>query len=376
MNEPYCESNPKREFVIDYQKWRGFIYKTNYLCMAVVLFTEIVMFFIFRKQNLFLQPIPVYLFRFLILPTMINLGLIMIGRILRRVLYKRERLQNAIPVCQLMLLCFIVCCVHHVFSVTFCTFSFPIFLSAIFCDKRLTRVITGFSFVLLTAAQFVGPSFNDVYSIYLIPEYFVATIALLASALVCSILSRFQEEKNGVIEAVYQSRLEAIGRLNLDQKTGLYGVTAFRNQLAQLLEQNPEKQNVAIAMLDIDDFKQVNDCFGHTKGDEVILRLAELMKKLCGERFFPVRFGGEEFVILFSGGEWAEYRAITKRLLVEFASAEYDFTDKTISVSAGISQWMPNLSGDELFNQADKALYESKASGKNQLTVYIKDFES
>lgn len=373
MNSSEIDAEKETEFFIDYEKWRRLINKVNCLCMLVVLITEIIMFFIFKSEDLFLQPIPVYLFRFLILPTLISLMLLLGGQLLARRFAGNELWLNAIPVLQLTLLCFMVSCVHHVFAVTFCTFSFPIFLSAIFSDRRLTHAVTGLSFVLLTMAQFIGPGFNDVYSQYLVPQYFVALIALLASFLICTILMRFQDEKNGVIKAVYQSRLEAIHQLNLDQKTGLYGVTAFYNRLERLLYEQPSQHAPAVAMFDIDDFKRVNDTFGHAKGDEVILRMSQLMKEVCGDRFFPVRFGGEEFIILFFDGELQEYRKAANDLLLEFAAAEYDFTHTTITISAGISQWTEGCTGEELFMQADKALYVSKASGKNRITVYDED---
>lgn len=362
----------EKEFTnsIDYMKWRKLIYKTNFACMLVVFITEIIMYFIFLKEGLFLHTIPVYLFRFLLLPTFISLSLILLDVIARHKYKTRDVMLNILPVLQLTLLCFMVSCVHHVFAVTFCTFSFPIFLSSIFNDRRLTRGITIISVILLTVAQFIGPDFNLVYSAYLIPEYFVAVIALLASFLVCTILVKFQDEKNRVIEHVYQSRMEAISQLNLDQKTGLYGVTAYHSYLDQLLNNHPSQHAIAIAMLDIDDFKRVNDTFGHAKGDEVIQCVANLMKNLCDDRFFPVRFGGEEFIILFYDGDWQEYKDLTKRLLVEFSLHTYDFSDTPITISAGLAQWFPNCSGECLFTHADKALYASKATGKNRITTY------
>lgn len=360
------------QYFINYQKWRQLIYKTNLVCMLAVLTTEIAMYFIFLEEQLFLQPIPVYLFRFLILPTMINGSMLLIDVFARRIYKSNENVLNMLPVLQLTLMCFMVSCVHHVFAVTFCTFSFPIFLSSIFNSKRLTRSITLLGMVLLTIAQLIGPGFNDVYSDYLLPEYFVAVIALLASFLVCTILVRFQDEKNKVIEQVYQSQMDAIAQLNLDQKTGLYGVTAFHNYLDQLLQDSCPDRSLGIAMLDIDDFKKVNDTFGHAKGDDVIQALANLMKELCGDRFFPVRFGGEEFIILFYDGDWQEYRDITKRLLIEFSLMDYDFTDSPITISAGIAKWEPGCTSEEFFMRADKALYASKASGKNRITTYDK----
>lgn len=77
-------------------------------------------------------------------------------------------------------------------------------------------------------------------------------------------------------------------------------------------------------------------------------------------------------VYLFFDGNLQEYRGLTKRLLVEFAATEYDFTDTSITISGGIAQWEQGCLGEELFMRADKALYVSKASGKNRLTTYDK----
>lgn len=160
-------------------------------------------------------------------------------------------------------------------------------------------------------------------------------------------------------------------RLSLDQKTGLYGVTAYGNRLEQFMRADPVAQNLAMCMLDLDNFKQVNDTYGHAHGDEVILSLARLIKQFCGSRFFPVRFGGEEFIILFYGGERAEYQSIVECLLEKFAALRYEFTNQTITCSAGLAFLEKGVDAKMLFDQADQALYQSKAEGKNRLTVFL-----
>ena len=131
---------------------------------------------------------------------------------------------------------------------------------------------------------------------------------------------------------------------------------------------NPGKRslNLALIMLDIDNFKQVNDTYGHLKGDQVLIELAGLLKVSIREDDFPIRYGGEEFCILAHNFSLTQtiYFANKLRLCVE----EHDFgTNEKITISIGVTMHSSGDSLSDFVRRADTALYEAKKTGKNRV---------
>ena len=163
--------------------------------------------------------------------------------------------------------------------------------------------------------------------------------------------------------------MEALEQLKYDQKTGLCGHTSFQSSLRKVVEEGRSERRPALAVLDIDDFKAVNDTYGHAQGDVVLVRLAEIMKEACGKKYIPARFGGEEFTILFCNGNMLNYLEVVEKIRSTFEQASYDFTDQKITLSAGLSEWKEDWDPADFFDAADDALYASKRQGKNRITV-------
>ena len=171
----------------------------------------------------------------------------------------------------------------------------------------------------------------------------------------------FQEEKSRLIERYYLDKLKMRDQLNKDQKTGLYGHTIFMNTLDAVV--NSAGDQIALEVLDIDDFKKVSD----TCGDLVITTLADIMKRHSNPDRLMARFGGEEFVILFTGLEAGCAISFLEDFRKEFKDQKYEFTDGPITVSIGLAFWKHGLTSEDLFNKADEAMYRAKSKGKNQI---------
>ncbi len=124
-----------------------------------------------------------------------------------------------------------------------------------------------------------------------------------------------------------------------------------------------------ILMMDIDDFKSINDSFGHDIGDYVLKGVAQILKnnvRICDYAF---RFGGDEFVVAFSGCPKEVILDRCEKVRSEI-NDKMIIQNKNITVSVGVALNENNLSVDELMKNADIALYESKRNGKNQVTRY------
>ena len=124
-------------------------------------------------------------------------------------------------------------------------------------------------------------------------------------------------------------------------------------------------------MIDIDDFKTINDTYGHDTGDRVIVRLSEILMSNTNYRDIVSRFGGEEFCVVLKNINRFSAVDILDRLRAELESSVVYSGKKepiTFTVSIGISLYLEE-GLEETINQADMMLYKAKNSGKNQVVI-------
>lgn len=126
---------------------------------------------------------------------------------------------------------------------------------------------------------------------------------------------------------------------------------------------------LGFVMLDLDDFKKLNDSLGHVAGDRALIHIASLMQAIVRPTDFIARLGGEEFALLLPATEVAEAAAAAERLQREVAKRGFQFDGRPwpLAFSAGAVQWRPGESLEEMIHRADRALYEAKRAGKNRV---------
>lgn len=128
---------------------------------------------------------------------------------------------------------------------------------------------------------------------------------------------------------------------------------------------------LAVMICDIDYFKQLNDCYGHPAGDEVLKNVARLLHTTFRKTDIICRFGGEEFVVVMPAATLADCHERTERLRLSMASQEFIYGEASIgsvTLSAGVSALSTqNDDPDSLLHRADTALYQAKASGRNRV---------
>lgn len=155
-----------------------------------------------------------------------------------------------------------------------------------------------------------------------------------------------------------------------DKLTGLYN----RHYLLARMEAIPvsERSGYWLAILDIDDFKKVNDVYGHNCGDYVLRRVADEAKSVCSD-CKVCRWGGEEFVILGMRSEVSE--DVLEKLRGNIAKIVFEYEEKRLSVTVtiGVSGFSPEYTTDTWVSAADKNLYIGKQSGKNRVVSEVID---
>jgi len=359
-----------------YEKWRKMLQNTNLYFVLFVFVLEITMYFVLKSADLIDQPLPVYLTFFLILPTLINSLILLVGN---RIFYHMTpdfKFINYIPIVQMTLICMIVSSTHYVFHITLAIFCFPIFATVIFGDKKLTKHISILCFIFmgitLLYRKFTPFRFNA--DDYFIVEAVIAYTILIATNIICYVVIELQIEKSNVIRKSYNCLVELQEQLTRDQKTGLYGHTIFRNTLDKRVELSEKTfRPLILAIIDIDDFKKINDTYGHSKGDEVIFALVELLKQMNHAKWFLSRFGGEEFSVIFTDCDVDTAYSFLEDIRNAFEKQRYNFTDDTLTISIGMARWQSGWTAEELFNHADAAMYISKAKGKNKIEICEND---
>lgn len=155
----------------------------------------------------------------------------------------------------------------------------------------------------------------------------------------------------------------------IDPLTGIPNRLAYNERLEQEFSRwRRYGSPLTVAVWDVDKFKSVNDTYGHQAGDKVLTVIAKLLHKQIRETDFVARFGGEEFVLLLPETTLEASTVATEHLRKTVEATEFHFRGKRvpITISCGVSEFKPGDTPEQVFERADKALYEAKNSGRNR----------
>lgn len=188
-------------------------------------------------------------------------------------------------------------------------------------------------------------------------------------------LSSEVNKANATITKLTQE-VEALEKSStLDSLTKIYNRGALDKYLQQVCIAENFTDEMHLLILDIDDFKKVNDVYGHLAGDKVLIFLANLLRKTLRDGDKVFRYGGEEFIITLNRVKEKSCLEITQRILKLVRSSRLIYKGKSLSitVSIGATKYIKGDRPDTLIDRADKALYKSKNSGKNQMNVELEN---
>lgn len=183
--------------------------------------------------------------------------------------------------------------------------------------------------------------------------------------LVAGIVFDITKRKVSEIELENQNKV-------LTEQATLDGLTKINNHRslfeklkAEISDADNRSKTLSVAILDIDDFKKINDTRGHVYGDKVIVDVANIINRNIRDTDFAGRYGGEEFLVIFPNTDITKAKKIAER--IRKAVEEHEFIEGIRStISGGVKQYMDeNLM--ELIHSADINLYKAKKNGKNQV---------
>ncbi|MDR1117563.1 MAG: GGDEF domain-containing protein [Oscillospiraceae bacterium] len=286
--------------------------------------------------------------------------------------WDKQRVRGTVCVLAAVLICMalhILCGSPRVISMTYCI---PLAVSLIYLDLRVLRLsyfASSLGYIICAAAQAMEPH----------PAIDAADVISAAAALgvlfVIFFLSRLALKRGQELaEEVNRSHLRA----KRDELTGLGNHTSFYERLDMRIKRHNETgEEIYLLILDIDNFKSINDRYGSSVGDEVIMTLVNSIGRAAEEReeLETFRYGGEEFAVLMrSGGE--EALDFAERVRRSFCRDTQDLSwNISVSVSIGICRYDPIRFGArrEYFAAVDEALYKAKKSGKDKTVLWTEN---
>jgi len=167
--------------------------------------------------------------------------------------------------------------------------------------------------------------------------------------------------------------IESIKELSYkDHLTGLYLRRYMNEVLSSLLYNfNRYKKIFSIIMLDLDDFKQINDTYGHLAGDEVLKVIGSVLKRITRRSDIPVRYGGDEFIVILPETDIEKAKIVAEKIRNKIASITFKkgSVEFKCYVSVGVTEVKEGDTIESILERVDEALYKTKKTKKGEITV-------
>ena len=162
-----------------------------------------------------------------------------------------------------------------------------------------------------------------------------------------------------------------------DGLTRLYNSRSFYTQLEQEVDRIKRYRHpLTLLVLDIDHFKDYNDKFGHLEGDKVLVRFSQIIRSCLRTNDSAYRYGGEEFTVILPETAGEEARTVAQRIRAALEAEPFTPKDgevETVTISIGVTEYHPKEELSTFIQRADEAMYHSKRSGRNKVSMLYAD---
>lgn len=358
---------------LSFAQWREKIIKIYYMIICLVFIVEVVVLFALRPHGLLDEGFTStqYLIKYVAIPTALNVAIVITCHRINLMSIK-DNIKNYTVALAASLLAAVIAFVHFDIGAILTIFVMPVFLTVLFGRRKMMRVITIFNGALLVISSINSLMHNNFVFFYL--DVVLAFTLLIATYLISSVMIDYNKANYDYIYASYKTQITLTEQARNDSLTGLYNQKTFHVLLKATMEKSRKaRAPMSLAIIDIDDFKEINDTFGHLTGNQVLLHFTTLMKQQCEEGdAYISRYGGDEFAVIFprASKELAYLRLESLRQRCRQVPSVKTGTSQ-ISFSAGISHFIDgDMNETLLFHQADSALYQAKENGKGQTVVF------
>ena len=370
---PYLEQ-VREEYEKITRKWLFLHFRvlTGLVCASILL--EFIMCFILNSIQFISTELEAYVAKYLLAPAAINVIFLLIALLL----FRSRRLsslqkQYAVSLCTLAV-CFVLFTIHSLFPSLAMLFAAAVFLTTIYGNYVLTSVIASCSIFLFCFSELF--LFWDGGKVHVLSEksstvnFVLSLLLLLGFYFICLTILFFQRQKNQVLVQKELERQRLKAELLRDNLTGLYNRNALRESFNEMLRSD---RSYVFAMVDLDHFKQLNDTYGHPRGDICLREFSDIARQEADPH--PVfRYGGDEFCILFHLEDPEEAAAICRRIRQRLSQSA-TLAPLSLQASFGLAVYHPGMTPQQLLNHADRALYRSK-SRNGPIVIFAEEAET
>jgi diguanylate cyclase (GGDEF)-like protein len=264
---------------------------------------------------------------------------------------------------------------HNYYQIVFLLPCAALFIAALLTDKKLlcTIFISVMVVAVFSLLQWVITKQGDSFQLKIGTAVAVVAVHCASYYFSNAILVSVQEQIDFIYDG-YLKQQQLLDELQLEPLTRLYNRTALAEAISSCIKTYTETDGLLmIALIDLDNFKSINDKYGHASGDIVLIAFAELIVKVLGGNRNVFRYGGDEFVILFKNQNLKTIESSAERICFSFTEMKFDFMDRRtrLSASMGIAAYHSGMTSKEWFESADSAAYAAKSAGKNQFVVVL-----
>lgn len=354
-----------------YQKWRK---KLNNAALVIACFTlllEVIVSYLMLNYlpEMIKLPTDKYVIFYIILPSTSYFLLVLLGRYIMNIKILSDLAKNYYSILIITCQIFIIACIHNAFIFTSILYIVPIILTVIYTNKMMTNVVTIISIGLMMISSMIAISETQTNDIFSTIEVFIGLILIIGCSLITNLLTDIERDKNNIIKysALKQLQLEEL--IKCDPLTGLYNISSFYNSLDSAIKKN--EMPLSLAVVDIDNFKAVNDAWGHDKANDVLIYIASQLQYCCSTLGNVYRYGGEEFTIVFPRTSPTHAKKMIETAQKNIFNHTFDNTPElNITFSCGIAAYpSADYNAHDFFQLADKIMYQAKFSGKNKVLI-------
>lgn len=251
-----------------------------------------------------------------------------------------------------------ILCFHLIKGEIYSLYWFPLIpLLASMLFEFKTFMFFTYTPIFLVSLIFSFQLFDDSYVLFTLETYrlgFSAFAAYLVFSTVAAlyrfILDKYREELSTLLDIDY-----------------LTGVLTRRTLFSRLKSIDCSKAPYSVIMADIDNFKQINDVFGHQAGDRVLKEVGEILKENLRRNDFVGRYGGEEFLIVLPNTDKKNAKFVAEKLRRIIESRYFSFPGRRLTVSFGVADCREGGKAERVIELADERLYRAKKEGKNRV---------
>ncbi|MBP5159382.1 MAG: diguanylate cyclase [Lachnospiraceae bacterium] len=351
----------RKEFAQITESYEVLMLKASIAFAAVQFSLEIVFYFIMVNTGDVLVSVFEYFLLYVVSPLLINtagIGAAVLCRLSKR---KKGIYITKAPLFAMEVVCFSNALFHMEFPALSLAFVIPPICSIFYTSKSITRTVTVLSIVLEIAGYSLSsllPGFNDYRGFgveQILNQVLYVVAIILTHFLVLGIMAGEKRKKELYIELEkeeHEVRKESV----TDVLTGLFNRRKLRETFDEMFDEESGDEEWTFVLADLDDFKEINDNYGHSVGDEYLRTFGEIMREIAGRKTF--RYGGDEFCFITTSADRAE--ALCAKIRDKYLEAPVCREYTPNRASFGVAVWDGHETPSEWVARADEALYAAK----------------